>query len=78
MYRHLSSSICSFDSYIFNCGLFYCQTDFRGYTELLKQAVSLGRRMQDPLMEFSQLCNADEDILCLKFHPLQVQVLKHE
>lgn len=28
--------------------------------------------MQDPLLEFSQLCSQDEDLLCLRFHPLQV------
>jgi len=46
----------------------------REYPALLRQAVSLGRRLQDPLIEFAQLCNADEDILCLHYHPLQVCV----
>lgn len=39
---------------------------------MLRQAVSLARRIQDPLIEFAQVCSSDEDILCLKFHPLQV------
>jgi len=46
----------------------------REYPVLLRQAVSLGRRLQDPLVEFAQLCNADEDILCLHYHPLQVKL----
>lgn len=48
------------------------QADFRDYPELLRQAVSLARKMQDPLVEYSQLCNGDEEILSLRFHPLQV------
>ena len=31
----------------------------------------LARRMQDPLIEFSQLCGPEKDILCLRYHPLQ-------
>ena len=27
--------------------------------------------LQDPLIEFSQLCGAEKDILCLRYHPLQ-------
>ncbi|XP_043230112.1 transcription elongation factor SPT6-like isoform X3 [Amphibalanus amphitrite] len=49
-------------------------SDFRDYPELLRQAVSLARRMQDPLLEFAQLCNAEEEILCLRYHPLQEQL----
>nr|CAI5827545.1 unnamed protein product [Callosobruchus analis] len=52
--------------------------DFRDYPELLRQAISLARRMQDPLIEFSQLCNGDEEILSLRFHPLQEQIGKEE
>lgn len=50
----------------------HLQQEMREYPTLLRQAVSLARRLQDPLVEFAQLCNADEDILCLKYHPLQV------
>jgi len=49
----------------------------REYPALLRQAVSLGRRLQDPLLEFAQLCNADDDILCLHYHPLQVRAVPH-
>ena len=52
--------------------------EFRDYPELLRQAISLARRMQDPLVEFSQLCTADEEILCLKFHSLQDQLPQEE
>lgn len=41
------------------------------YPVMLRQAISLSRRLQDPLVEFSQLCNPDRDLLALKFHPLQ-------
>ncbi|GIX74854.1 transcription elongation factor SPT6 [Caerostris extrusa] len=54
------------------------ENDFRDYPPLLRQAISLGRRLQDPLLEFSQLCSADEDILCLKYHPLQGEVNKDD
>lgn len=52
--------------------------DFRDYPELLRQAISLARKMQDPLIEYSQLCNGDEEILSLRFHPLQEQITKEE
>ncbi|XP_053682343.1 transcription elongation factor SPT6 isoform X2 [Sabethes cyaneus] len=52
--------------------------DFREYPLLLRQAISLARRIQDPLIEFSQLCTADEEILCLRFHTLQDQLSKEE
>ena len=42
------------------------------YPELLRQAVSLARRLQDPLVEFAQLCNSENDILALHYHPMQV------
>ncbi|XP_076167976.1 transcription elongation factor SPT6 [Ptiloglossa arizonensis] len=53
-------------------------SEFRDYPDLLKQAISLARRIQDPLLEFSQLCTVDEEILCLKYHPLQDQLLKDD
>ena len=46
-------------------------TDFRDYPEVLKEAISIGRRIQDPLVEFSQLCGPENDILCLRYHPMQ-------
>jgi len=45
--------------------------DFRDHPPVLKQAISVGRRLQDPLVEFSQLCNPENDILCLRFHQAQ-------
>jgi hypothetical protein len=48
--------------------------DFREYPAVLKQAISTARRLQDPLVEFSQLCNPENDILCLRYHPLQDMV----
>lgn len=54
------------------------ESDFRDYPMLLRQAVSLARRLQDPLVEFSQLCTPDDEILCLRFHPLQEQLSKEE
>uniref|UniRef100_A0A1B0BJV8 Transcription elongation factor SPT6 n=1 Tax=Glossina palpalis gambiensis TaxID=67801 RepID=A0A1B0BJV8_9MUSC len=53
-------------------------SDFKEYPTLLKQAVSLARKIQDPLVEFSQLCGADEEVLCLRYHPLQDQISKDE
>lgn len=54
------------------------ESEFRDYPLLLRQAISLARRMQDPLIEFSQLCTTDEEILCLRYHPLQDQIPKEE
>ncbi|EDV92238.1 GH24153 [Drosophila grimshawi] len=50
------------------------EIDFKEYPPLLKQAASLARKMQDPLVEYSQLCDADDEILCLRYHPLQERV----
>ena len=47
------------------------EADFREYPIKLRQAISQGRRLQDPLLEFSQLYNYDKEISLIKFHPLQ-------
>ena len=33
--------------------------------------------MQDPMLEFSQLCTTEDDLMCLKLHPLQVNSSNH-
>lgn len=53
-------------------------SEFRDYPPLLRQAISLARRLQDPLIEFSQLCTPNEEILCIKFHQLQDHVPKDD
>ena len=53
-------------------------TEFHDYPELLREAVSISRRLMDPLMEFSQMFNTDDEILCLKFHLLQDCLAKEE
>lgn len=45
--------------------------DFRDYPPVLLQAISLARRLQDPLIEFSQLTGPENEITCLRYHPLQ-------
>ncbi|CAF1045570.1 unnamed protein product [Rotaria sp. Silwood1] len=47
------------------------ELDFRDYPIKLRQAISQARRLQDPLLEFSQLFNYDKEILLIKYHPLQ-------
>jgi transcription elongation factor SPT6 len=54
------------------------ESDFREYPTVLRQAISVARRLQDPLVEYSQLCTADEEILCLRYHTLQDQLNKEE
>ncbi|XP_071501070.1 transcription elongation factor SPT6-like [Diadema antillarum] len=54
------------------------EAEFRDYPPLLRQAVSVARRLQDPLMEFARLCNPDEDLLCMKLHPQQEAVNQDE
>uniref|UniRef100_A0A7G3AZW4 Transcription elongation factor SPT6 n=1 Tax=Lutzomyia longipalpis TaxID=7200 RepID=A0A7G3AZW4_LUTLO len=52
--------------------------EFREYPNVLRQAVSIARKLRDPLVEYSQLCTADDEILCLRYHPLQDQLPKEE
>lgn len=47
------------------------ETEFLEFPPCLRKAISVARRLQDPLQEFARLCNVDEDVLCLRFHPLQ-------
>lgn len=54
------------------------QDDFPDYPILLRQAISVARRLQDPLLEFCQMCTPDDDVLCLKYHPSQDLVTKEE
>ncbi|CAG9561741.1 unnamed protein product [Danaus chrysippus] len=54
------------------------RNDFREYPETLRQAICQARLLQDPLMEISQLCGPDEEILCLRYHPLQDQLAKED
>ena len=42
------------------------EQEFREFPSVLRQAVSLGRRMQDPLTEFTQLAGPENEILCLR------------
>lgn len=52
------------------------QTEFPDYPLLLKQAVSLGRLLLDPLIEYCHMCNIDQDVLCISYHPLQTEINK--
>ncbi|MEQ2193808.1 hypothetical protein XENOCAPTIV_014711, partial [Xenoophorus captivus] len=36
------------------------------------------KKSEDPLIEYAQVCSTDEDILCLKLHPLQEHVVKED
>jgi transcription elongation factor SPT6 len=72
------------------CELFDCEVariyqssrrakeEFPEHNILLKQAVSLGRCLQDPLLEICGLCNNDNELLCLKLHPLQSLVSQEQ
>uniref|UniRef100_A0A6G1SDB0 Transcription elongation factor SPT6 n=1 Tax=Aceria tosichella TaxID=561515 RepID=A0A6G1SDB0_9ACAR len=52
--------------------------EFSEFPPLLLQAVSLARKLNDPLSEFAKLCTPDDDILCLHFDVLQQDLPKHE
>ncbi len=55
------------------------QEEFPDYPELLRVAVSLGRRMQEPLMEFTSLMlSEDAEVLSLRLHPLQSSLPKDQ
>ena len=50
------------------------QRDFSDMPFMLRQAISLARRLQDPLIEFCQAFNDDDDLLCLSLHAAQDMV----
>lgn len=52
--------------------------DFREYPMVLRQAISIARRLQDPLVEYSQLCSPDEEILCLRYNRMQDYISKED
>lgn len=53
-------------------------SEFREHCPELRQAISICRRLQDPLIEFSQLCTSKDEILSLRYHPLQDQLPEDE
>ena len=52
--------------------------DFREYPNILRQAVSIARRVQDPLIEFSQLTGPENEIASLRYHPMQDSLTEEE
>lgn len=52
--------------------------DFPKYPTILRQAISVARRLQDPLVEFAQLWTDDKDILRLLYHPQQDLISKDD
>ncbi|ESO02028.1 hypothetical protein HELRODRAFT_161252 [Helobdella robusta] len=52
--------------------------DMNNFPNLLRQAISVARRLQDPLLEITQLCNFEEDLLCIRFHQMQNYLNKDE
>lgn len=48
------------------------RAEFPDYPLLLRHAISVARRLQDPLEEFVNLCESEDELLCLRFHSLQV------
>jgi len=47
------------------------RAEFPDYPPLLRHAISIARRLQDPLEEFANLCETEDELLCLRFHQLQ-------
>lgn len=54
------------------------EAEFREYPPLLRHAISVGRRLQDPLIEFASLCDGEGELECLKLNPLQDLVPKEQ
>jgi transcription elongation factor SPT6 len=54
------------------------ENEFREQPGLLKQCICLARYLQDPLLAYTQLCNYENDILALKYHPMQDLISKDE
>ena len=42
---------------------------------VVKQAIAMARFIQDPLLCYTQLCNQEKDVLSLKLHPMQQQII---
>lgn len=58
------------------------QSEFPEFPPTLRMAIGLARYLQDPMVQIGLLCNNSNEILALKFHPLQNMVdeetlLKH-
>ena len=49
--------------------------DENKYPGLVLQAISIARLIQDPLLCYSQIWNLDRDILSLKLHPMQNEII---
>jgi transcription elongation factor SPT6 len=47
------------------------QREFPSSANIIKRAISVGRRLNDPLTEISGLFNSNNDLLSYKFHELQ-------
>ena len=66
-------SITQYDMYFNFVCLVFTQELFPSYPDLLCQVISLARRVNEPLVEFTSLFLAQEDeILALRMHVLQV------
>ncbi|KAI6213562.1 SH2 domain-containing protein [Aphelenchoides besseyi] len=52
------------------------EREFPTYNALMRMAISVGRCLLDPLVEYAHLCNADDDFLGIRIHPLQDSVSK--
>jgi transcription elongation factor SPT6 len=49
--------------------------DENKFPGLVLQAISIARLIQDPLLCYSQLWNINRDILSLKLHPMQNEII---
>eukprot|EP00741_Cyanophora_paradoxa_P009215 tig00001486_g8925.t1 len=54
------------------------QQEFAEYQPLLRHAISIGRRMQEPLAELAGLMTEEREMLDLRLHPLQEMLSKEE
>ncbi|KAL9642881.1 hypothetical protein ABK040_010577 [Willaertia magna] len=53
------------------------KTEFPNENVVTRRAISVGRRLRDPLTEIAGLFN-NEELLCVKFHPLQDMIPKDQ
>ena len=51
-------------------------SEFPDFSSTMKQAISVGRFLLDPLTEMSSLCNDSTELYCLRLHSLQNMVNK--
>eukprot|EP00771_Trimastix_marina_P001044 gnl/Trimastix_PCT/2089.p1 GENE.gnl/Trimastix_PCT/2089~~gnl/Trimastix_PCT/2089.p1 ORF type:complete len:1618 (-),score=369.71 gnl/Trimastix_PCT/2089:90-4475(-) len=72
--HHVHVTYVSDEVAILYAGSSRAETEFRDYPLPLRQAISIGRRLLEPMAEICALFNPQKEILCMRLHSLQSDV----